>query len=50
MPTHKDNGGLPNYSEQIAPRFKEYVTTSHRLSARRPDMVKARKMGHGKKK
>jgi hypothetical protein len=29
----------------VAKKFFEYVTSSQRLSAKRPDMVKARKMG-----
>jgi hypothetical protein len=52
-PTLKINGTLQGYSTDLKPRFKELVTSSQRLSARRTDLksaVKAAKMGHGRKK
>lgn len=43
-PTRRDDGGLPGYSPDFDPKFKSYVTGGRSVSARRPDITKAKKM------
>lgn len=42
--TRKDNGGLPGYSSDFHPKFKSYTTGGRSVSARRPDITKAKRM------